>query len=57
METASPGRRPILTAQCDYAGQVTDVRNRVVMPGVIPVIHVFAVSTKQDVDGRDKARL
>jgi hypothetical protein len=24
------------------------------MPGLVPGIHVFDVSTKQDVDGRDK---
>jgi hypothetical protein len=29
---------------------------KLVMPGLVPGIHVFAASGKKDVDGRDEAR-
>ena len=29
---------------------------KLVMPGLVPGIHVFAASSKKDVDGRDEAR-
>jgi hypothetical protein len=30
--------------------------NSVVMPGLVPGIHVLGATSKEDVDGRDKAR-